>query len=470
MSRLQSTLLSARDLLVTAGPVIVLALALLGVAYWVLDPTPPREMTLATGSEQGAYAEFGKRYRDELARNGIRVTLQPTPGSLANLELLRRGEVDAAFVQGGSGELRPGEPDRDERLLSLGSLFREPVWVFYREASAHARLGRPQLDTLAQLGGWKVNLGHPGSGVTNLMRRLLDANGLDTSALERSELEPTPAVMALLDGQVDALAFVSAPESPLVRMLLITPGIRLLDFAQAEAYARRVPQVEPVMLPRGVVDLAQDLPAQDVRLVAPTATLVVRDETHPALQQLLVQAARRIHGEPNWFQRLGEFPQARASEFPQAGEARRFYATGEPLLQRYLPFWLANLIDRMWVVLVSILAVLFPLSRVVPPLYTFRIRSRIFRWYGKLRQIEDEAREATSPGQKAAVLERLESLEHVVGGLNVPLSHADELYALRSHIALVRRRLQGLAEPVSADPGAVAPGTSAPPLVEPSAP
>jgi len=330
-----------------------------------------------------------------------------------------------------------------EGLASLGNLFREPVWVFYREAAVQERKGRRTPDTLAQLDGWKINIGHEGSGVTNLMRRLIAANGLDLAKQRLGRLEPTPAVVELLAGRIDALALVSAPESALVRMLLITPGIRLLDFAQAEAYSRRVPQVGPVLLPRGVVDLARDLPKQDVRLLAANATLVVRDETHPALQQLLVQAAGRIHGEANWFQRKGEFPQAGASEFALAAEAQRFYETGTPLLQRYLPFWAANLVDRMWVVLVTIIAVLLPLSRVVPPLYTLRIRSRIFRWYGKLRDIEEQAsREGRNQEDTKQLLDELAEVDARVERLPVPLSHAEELYALRSHIGLVRRRLQ----------------------------
>jgi len=443
--QLRSTLLSVRDLLVTGGPVLLLALAAIVAAYWLLDPTPPRRMLLATGPEQGAYAEFGKRYREALKKDGIEVQLQPSRGSLENLRLLREGKVDAAFVQGGAEALRGlDEEEAPEGLLSLGSLFREPVWVFYREASAQAALGRTTLDSLSQLADWRLNIGHEGSGVTNLMRRLLEANGLDTRRMPLGRLEPTPAVVALLNGETDALALVSAPESPLVRMLLITPGVRLLDFAQAEAYARRVPQVQPITLPRGVVDLAQDLPAQDVRLVAPTATLVVREATHPALQQLLVQAARRIHSEANWFQHKNEFPQMGASDYALAPEAQRFYESGAPLLQRYLPFWVANLVDRMWVVLVSIAALLIPLSRIVPPLYTFRIRSRIFRWYGSLRDIEERAGAADrSPADTAQLLSELNDLDARVERLPVPLSHAEELYALRGHIRLVQRRLGG---------------------------
>lgn len=440
--RLRAALVSLRELLITGGPVLLLAIGLVWLAYEVLDPNPPRRMVLATGGAQGAYAEFGKRYRDALARHGIEVTLRPSRGALDNLAMLRAGEADAAFVQGGADDLRPGAEAAapDDGLLSLGSLFLEPVWVFYREDTARARLGGDRLDSLSQIAAWRLNVGQEGSGVTNLMRRLIEANGLDPASLALSSLPTTPAVMALLAGEIDAMAMVSAPESPIVRMLLITPGIRLLDFAQAEAYARRVPQVTPVRLPRGVVDLARDLPAQDVQLVAATASLLVREDTHPALQQLLAQAARRIHQEPNWFQHKGEFPKPQGGEHPLSPEAQRFHASGEPFLQRYANFWLANMVDRMWVVLVSIIAVLIPLSRVVPPLYDFRVRSRIFRWYGSLRAIEQHHAEGTRPAE--ALLDELRRIDERVEKLPVPLSYADELYALRTHIALVRRRIR----------------------------
>ncbi|MEY8878817.1 MAG: TAXI family TRAP transporter solute-binding subunit [Leptothrix sp. (in: b-proteobacteria)] len=442
MRKLRTTLLQVWDLLLTAGPVIAIAIGLLVLAYRVLSPTPPSHMVLATGPDQGAYAEFGKRYAALLAPHGITVELRATRGSQENLALLASGDVDAAFVQGGADDVRDVDEPPPEGLASLGSLFREPVWVFYREALAREHFDTPRLDSLSQLAGWRINIGHDGSGVTNLMRRLLDASGMDLRHTKLSRLEPTPAVVDLLAGKLDAVAFVSAPESALVQMLLLTPGIRLLDFAQAEAYARRVPQVSPVSLPRGVVSLARDLPRQDQRLLASTATLVVREGTHPAIQQLLVQAAGRIHGEANWFQRKGEFPQAASGDYTLSAEAQRYYQSGTPALQRRLPFWLANLVDRMWVVLVSIVAVLIPLSRVVPPLYNFRIRRRIFRWYGTLRDIEEQAGQ---PDRSAAdterLLKQLADVDAKVERLPVPLSHAEALYALRGHINQVRQRL-----------------------------
>jgi ABC-type nitrate/sulfonate/bicarbonate transport system substrate-binding protein len=441
---LRHTILSVRDLAVSAGPFVALALLLLWGAYLLLDPTPPKRVVLATGPEQGAYAEFGKRYAERLKDFGIDVVLRGTQGSAENLALLRdpAQKVDLAFVQGGSSaallavdEARDGVP-----LVSLGSLFYEPVWLFYREDAAK-RLNRGgTLSHLSQLAGWRINIGAPGSGAPPLWAKLLHANRIDAAALHHSQLAPTPAVVAFLAGELDALLFVSAPESPLVQMLLQTPGVKLFDFAQAEAYSRRLPFLSALVLPRGVVDLAKDIPPADVQLIAPTSSLVARAGTHPALVQVFVQTAQAVHGDTGWFARAGTFPSAHNVELPLASEAARFYRSGPPLLQRYLPFWLANLIDRMWVALVSIVAVLIPLSRIVPPLYEFRIRSRIFRWYGQLREIEDELlRRATPPEQLSA---ELDALDAKVERINVPLSHADELYALRSHIGMVRARLR----------------------------
>jgi len=437
---LRHTLLSLRDLLATAGPFVLLALALLAGAYWLLDPTPPKRMVLATGPERSDYAEFGARYAKLLAREGIRVELRTTQGAAENLALLRdpASGVDAAFVQGGAELTQAAGDGRAEAdLVSLGSLFYVPVWLFYREDSAQRLLKTPTLDRLSQLPGWRVNVGTAGSGVPVLVQRLLEANALDASTLTLLHDDQTPATVAFLDGRSDAMVLAAAPESLFVQMLLRTPGVRLFDFAQAEAYARRFAFLSSVTLPRGIVDLANDQPPHDVHLVAPTAMLLARERTHPALLQLLTQAAVQVHGEPGWFQRKGDFPNTRNSEFALAPEAQRILRDGPPWLQRYLPFWLANLVDRMWVVLISIVAVLIPLSRVVPPLYQFRIRSRVFRWYGQLRTLE----QAIGRRPAAELRGELDAIEQRVGQIVVPLSYADELYALRGHIALVRARL-----------------------------
>lgn len=429
------TLLSIRDLLISAGPFALATVVLLVLAYLWLDPTPPKRVTLATGPAQSAYDEFGKRYRKALAANGIEVVLLQTQGSSANLQLLRDGKADLGFVQGGSSDRATAE---ESGIASLGSLFVEPVWLFYREEAAKKVSPSATLSALTQLQGLRLNVGTPGSGVPLLMDKLFEANNIAPASLTLSRLEQTPATVAFLAGELDALVFASAPESLMVQMLLMTPGVKLMDFAQSEAYSRRFPFLTPATLPRGVVDLARDLPPQDVRLVATTTELLARDATHPALLQLFAQAARDLHSPAGWFNRAGSFPSTEHSEYPVSREAERAIRSGPPFLQRWLPFWLANLIERMWLALGIIIAVLLPLSRIVPPLYEFRIRSRVFRWYGQLRDIEDRLQ--AEPARGAELVQELDALDERVGRISVPLSYADELYALRNNIRGVRER------------------------------
>jgi TRAP transporter TAXI family solute receptor len=441
---LRETLLQVREISFTWGPFILIGLAALVAAYFLLDPAPPKRVVLATGPESGAYAAFGARYQEELKRFGIQVALRPTNGSRENIRMLRdrKEDVQIAFVQGGSNESARAQEEaaHGEPVMSLGSLFFEPYWLFYRSDKAKSVRKDGTLQHITELRGWKVNVGARGSGAPGLSSRVLAANLMDREDVVRSNLEDTDAVVALLEGRIDAAVLVSAPESSMVQMLLQTPGIRLYEFAQAEAYSRRYRFISPVALPRGVVDIARDVPVRDVAMIAATTSLVAREDTHPALVQLLVQAASRVHSGPGWIVESGQFPTPQGSEYPMAKEAERFYRTGPPLLQRYMPFWLANLVDRMWVALFSIIAILIPLSRILPPLYQFRVRSRVFRYYRQLRQIEDRGEKGTAPAP--ALLEDLDRLESRAARIVVPLSYADELYALRQNIDLVRERLR----------------------------
>lgn len=432
------TRLSLRDLFVLGLPPLVVIVALCVVAYWLINPTPPRRIVLSTGQPNSSYAAYGKHYAEMLAKQGIQVVLKPSAGSKENLERLTdpNSGVDIAFVQSGSTDQVASE---QHGLISLGSLFPEPVWLFYREPH-HIR-------DLSQLKGLRVNVGPDGSGVPALFRKLLDANRVAPESVRMSGLDNTPATVALLDGRIDALVFVSAPNTPLIQMLLQTPGIRLFNFDQAEAYTRRFPFLSHVVLPRGIVDLGKNIPSRDGDLIAPTATLVARSSLHPALIDLFVQSASRLHGKPGWFRKRGEFPNADYTEIPVAGDAEKFYRSGPPFLQRYMPFWLANFFERMWVAIVALGALFLPLSRVLPPLYVWRVRSRVYRWYGELRAVE-QAVEDVPTARRAEVyrrqLGRLNEIEDKVNQITIPLSFAEELYGLRSHIHYVRKRLGGL--------------------------
>lgn len=446
-ARLQNfSIVSLRDLVVASGPTILMVAAAVLLAYWWVDPAPPRSLRLATGQENSAYETFGKQYAGLLARDDIKVTLQPTLGSRDNLQRLLAGEADVAFVQSGSTDgdtmnAQDGEAAERQDLVSLGSLFTEPVWLFLRDEA--------KVTHLTDLRGKRINLGPEGTGVPRLLRQVLDANGIEPKDLSIGDLADTPATVELLAGRIDGLVFSSAPEAPLIQMLLQTPGIRLFDFSQAEAYTRRLPFLTHVVLPRGIVDLGRNIPAQDYHLIAPTATLVAREDIHPALVGLLVKSATQIHGGAGWFQQQGQFPSPKYTEIPVAQEAVRYYRDGPPFMQRYLSFWLANLAERLWIVVVALTALLIPLSKIVPPIYVWRVRSRVYRWYGELRAIEQALEDAgIEPGDavRKDLLRRLDGLEDRVNHISVPLAYADELYRLRSHIHLVRERIRGVQE------------------------
>ncbi len=435
---LKFTQFSLRDLFVASAPTIALIVGVCLLAYWLVDPAPPRTVRLATGQENSAYEEFGKKYAAALAKHGVKVTLVPSAGSGENLRRLRAGEVDIAFVQSGSTNEEAAER---EGLTSLGSLFVEPLWLFLRETK-----GKP-ITQVSQLKGMKINFGPKGAGAPRLFRQVLSLNGLEKEDVERFSLANTPATVELLEGRIDGLVFTSAPEAPLIQMLLQTPGIKLFNFSQAEAYARKLPFLTHVVLPQGIVDLGRDIPAEDYNLIAPTATLVARDDLHPALVDLFVQAAGSIHNGAGWFQQQGQFPSAKYTEIPVDAEAAKYYKNGPPLLQRYMTFWLANFFDRMWVVVLALSALVIPLSRIIPPLYVWRIRSRVYRWYGQLRTVEQQvegAPEASRMQVYEQQLKRLDEIEELVNQISIPLSFADGLYGLRSHIQFVRKRIQFL--------------------------
>ena len=434
---LKLLLLSIRDLIASAGPIVFVVIGVLIAAYWYLDPQPPKRVTLAVGPAGSAYAEFGNRYAAALKTHGIEVELKTTDGAADNLRLLREGKVDVAFVRGGSAD-----PVADDAagLNSLGSLFYEPLWLFYRGDTAR-KVDRKSgtLTSLAQLKGLRVNVDKPGSGVPEIIEKLLRANHMDASALQLSNLEPAPATEALQAGLLDAIVLASAPQSRQVQTLLRSPDIRLMDFGQSDAYARRFAFLSAVTLPRGVVDLAADLPPHDVSMLAATTSLLAREQTHPALRQLFAQSAQNLHGEAGWFNRARDFPNTKTSELPVSPEGDRAINGTPPFWQRYLPFWASNLVERMWLVLGGLLVLLLPLSRVVPPLYTFRVRRRVFRWYARLREIEGKVERGE--GDRTELLDELDELDRVANKVTVPLSYAEELYALRNNIHAARKRL-----------------------------
>ena len=434
MRQFRSGLLSLRDLLATAWPIILITALGFAVAYQFVQPAPPRHLTITTGSESGAYFPFAKRYAEILARSGVTLEVKTSAGSLENLQRIRRGEAEVGFVQGGA--LLPPE-DGDERMpLSLGSVYYEPVWVFYR--------GEDPLRRLHQLADRRIAVGAEGSGIRGLAIQLLEANEIPVSGKHIVPIAGLDAAEALQQGRIDAAFIIAAPEAPVVQVLLRSPGVRVMSFSQADAYARRFPFLTKIILPHGVVDLVRNTPPRDTVLLATTANLVVSENLHPALASLLLQAASEVHGKNGFFQRAGEFPAYKDHSFELSADAERYYKSGTPFLQRYLPFWVAVLVERLFVMLLPMFALLLPLLRIAPAIYTWRVRSKIFRCYGELKFLENDLRQDYDPAQHATYLDRLDRIEEEANKRNIPLAFTDLLYTLREHINFVRQKLRKL--------------------------
>lgn len=447
--RLRAQLRSAlrRDLWVSLGPAVVLVAVAFAVTAHFIQPAPPPSLTLAVAPDEGGSSYFAKRYKELLARNGIELKVRTTSGTADNLRLLADPDsgVDAAFVQGGIHANRAGAEDADEGpIVSLGSLAWLPLWVYYR--------GEP-LDDPRGLQGKRIAVGKEGGATRSLAVDLLTLAGVAGPPTQLMPLERDAALAQLQAGQVDA-AFVVAPaEAPAIQKAAQMQGIRLLDFARAEAYARRLPWLTRVVLPRGVFDLAQDVPPHDVAVVAPTANLLAKRSLHPALAYLLLRAASQVHGRPGLLQTSVKFPTSGETGFPASVEAQRYYQSGLPLSQRYLPFWAASLVERLWLLLLPLLAVLVPVLRVVPPLYRWRVKSRIYRWYARLKEVELHLEDHPDPQALAAMLVRLDEIEYAVHHIPTPLAYAENLYSFREHVDLLRRRVDQHLRAATAEPG-----------------
>jgi TRAP transporter TAXI family solute receptor len=414
--------------------IVVPALIVIVAAFWFasrfIRPAPPDTFIMSTGAEGGAYHVFAQRYRDILARDGVRVELRASLGSVENLQRLAdpSSGVEAALVQSGV-QL----PDSKSGLVSLGSAYYEPLWIFYRH--------RREITLLNDLRGKRIAVGPEGSGTRALALQLLQAVGADEKNTVVEAAGGNAAADALIQAKVDVAFFVASPDAPVVQRLVKAEGVRVLSLANADAFARRFPFLTALTLPRGVIDLAAQLPAQDLTLLAATATILVREDFHPALAFLLLNAMNEVHHAPGVMQRLGEFPAARETEFPLSDEAQRYYKSGTPFLRRYLPFWLVNLLERMLVLLVPVFAVLVPVFKILPALLQWRIKSRVFRWYGEIKYLEDDLMRAPDPARVPEILERLDEIERGVDHTRVPMAHADYIYNLRTHLDVVRNRI-----------------------------
>ncbi|MGZ3614381.1 MAG: TAXI family TRAP transporter solute-binding subunit, partial [Thermodesulfobacteriota bacterium] len=291
--------------------------------------------------------------------------------------------------------------------------------------------------------GKRVAVGEVGSGTHTLSLALLAANGIEPGGPTKLvEMDSDKAAEAILNGKVDAVLLMGdSVSTTLIHQLLHTHGIKLFDFTQADAYTRRIPYLNKTTLPKGSIDFGKGTPAHDVFLLAPTVELITRERLHPALSDLLLEAAREVHSGAGLLRRKGEFPAPIEQEIRISGEASRFYKSGKSFLYRYLPFRFASLVNRILVVFVPMIVLLLPALRLIPAIYRWRFKSRISRWYRALLMIEQDLMAQLAPEKRKALMERLDKIEEAVNGMKVPASFADQFYNLRGHITFVRARL-----------------------------
>ncbi|WP_345810662.1 TAXI family TRAP transporter solute-binding subunit [Paraburkholderia sp. PREW-6R] len=414
--------------------VAVAALIVLGVTLivWIIDPAPPRTITMSAGPHDSSFLVAAEQYKRILAHNGITLNVLESDGSVQNLKRLLdpAQHVDIAFVQGGVADGLD-----TSTLMSLGSVFYVPVVVFYRGTG---------LTELSQLEGKRIAVGREGSGTRQLALKLLDANGIapggTTTLLPSDGLQ---AATQLVTGEADAaiLSGDSATRGLMLRVLRV-PGISVMNFDEARAYTRLFPYLDEIDLPPGVLDLRHRIPPDTIHLVSPTVELVARANLHPAISDLLIEAAQEVHGLPGLLQRAGEFPSPVARDYQISEDAQRYYKTGKSFLYRTLPFWVASIGDRVLVLLLPMAVLLFPAMRLIPALYRWRVRSRIYRYYGALIAIERGALADSTAEERKRLFEELDQIEASLNQLRMPLAYADAFYVLREHVGFVRSRLE----------------------------
>jgi len=421
------------DKFIVFGAAFIIVVVSFYVASKFIRPAPPDHLTIASGSKDGAYMAFAKQYKSALNQQGITATIIETAGSIENINKLKNGEADIAFIQGGlaSGS-NIGKNSNIENIEALSSVYLEPLWVFIRAES--------QTTSLLDLKGKSLSIGQKGSGTAAISEKLLH----DTGVLSDSTIHNITAAEGIKNiesGASDALFIVSGWKSPTIQKLLHNPKLKLMHFKRADAYTKLYPFLSKVTIPEGVVDISRNIPDSNIDILSPTAMLVANKEFHPALQNLLTHTAFKIHQNKSFLAKDNSFPTLNYIDIPISEEAKRYYEFGPSILQRYLPFWAADMLDRLKVMLIPLLTIMLPIIKIIMPAYEWRIKSRIKRWYKKLREIENKLSKDIDSAERKKIITQLEQINEEIKKSHMPLSHSDALYNLRLHVELVEGKI-----------------------------
>lgn len=436
------TAIFTKEILGAMLPSILMISVALFFAYKFIDPAPPRRIVIATGNADLNYNAFAAVYGVFLKQEGITLETRTTSGDSENLRLLKdpESDVDIAFIQDGVAHAEGAGS-----LLSLGSLYYQPVWIFCR--------CKQETTHLSALKGKKIAIGYAGNGTHTLVSTLLTESGVTAHNSKLVEIGGEEASEALRKGKLDAAFFVDVPNSDIIRTLIEDKQLRLVSMDTAEAFSRKFSFLHHLVLPEGAMDLVNNIPAKDVHLVAPTATLVIKESVHPALVYLMMKVISQVHSGPGLFNTKDEFPSAKDTDFPMSTQALNFYRSGLPIIDKYLPFWAATFVNRTLIVILPLLALLIPLTKIVPMIYVWLVKRKLFRYYGELRYLDAQLREIKTPEDQRECLEKLNEIESKVVNVKLPVPFSQYAYELRAHIELVRSKLQHGTFGVAETPG-----------------
>lgn len=411
-------------------------IAALFTGIWFILPQPPQTLTIATGFPDGLYSQFANHLKTELAKEKITLQIRNTGGSVDNLALINdpNSGIDLAIVQSGVGD-----PVKYPELLSLAGIFYEPLWVWYRQPAFIKEGGA--LTQLSQLQGKRISIGNDGSGTQILSNAILKLNEINADLVKLEKLKPDEAIEKLQKGELDVAFIVAAGEAPILKKFYQIPGIRLMNFDQAEAYTRVLPYLDRIDIPRGIISIAHDQPKQDIRTIASTATLVARNDINPATVSLLLGASYDILRNYSRLQKPGQFPSSKGLDFPMDMDAEIFLRDGPSFFYRHLPFWGAVWVERFIKILIPLLIVLIPVFTYLPAIFNLSLKVKLSRLYKILKNIE---KRSNSPDNYLLLHTELLNLEKRIQQIKVSAMQSKEVYDLKAHVALVRHQLEKL--------------------------
>lgn len=410
-----------------------LVIFFLGFLIWFLIPTPPKKITMTTGADNGLYYRFGQQLAKELLKEKISLEVLPSAGSLENIERLKQenANVHVGILQGGVGQV-----SENPNISALASVFDEQVWIFYRKAAF-----KEGLTKMTQLKDKNISIGPQGSGTRDLGLKLLKLNQIDPqadkSSIQLKDFTASQSLKALHTKELDAVMLVSGPQAPIVLEYLRSPDLAVMNFDQADAYAVRLPFLKKVLVPRGVINLAEDLPKKDITILAAPAALVVHENIHPALITPLMRAMESSISQMGLLQKEGDYPSDSGFAWPHNDDAKHYLKNGASFLHRHLPFWSVVWVDRAIRIILPLLAILIPLFNYLPKLISMSVEAKTSAIYKKLRMLELSV--AADP--QKSWKDEWQALQAQAIAMRVPKKYAVKVYELRMYLEMVRDKL-----------------------------